>query len=80
MDLINFRLDSLVGATAFLATLWMIYGLVYRFYFHPLAKFPGPKLAIATYWYERYYDVIRGGQFTFKLRELHKKYGSVIDR
>jgi len=49
---------------------------IYRLYFHPLRKFPGPKLAICTYLYEQYYEVIKQGQYTFKLRELHEKYGS----
>lgn len=48
---------------------------VYRLYFHPLSKFPGPKLAAITRYYEAYYDVALNGQYTFKIRELHKKYG-----
>jgi hypothetical protein len=48
---------------------------VYSVYFGPLSKFPGPKLAAATLWYEFYYDVICQGNYTFKIKELHKKYG-----
>ena len=48
---------------------------VYSVYFGPLSKFPGPKLAAATLWYEFYYDVILQGRYTFKIKELHKKYG-----
>jgi hypothetical protein len=48
---------------------------VYSVYFGPLAKFPGPKLAAATLWFEFYYDVILKGQYTFKIKELHQKYG-----
>ena len=55
--------------------LWTVYGVVYRLYLHPLSHFPGPKLAIATYWYEFYYDVIKGGRYTWKLKELHAQYG-----
>lgn len=46
-----------------------------RLVLSPLAAFPGPKLAALTNWYEFYYDVIQQGQFTFKIQELHKKYG-----
>jgi hypothetical protein len=28
-----------------------------------------------AFWYQFYYDVIKQGQYTFKLRELHEKYG-----
>lgn len=60
---------------AILAICYTIVLPLYRIYFSPLAKFPGPKLAAATLWYEFYYDVILDGQYTVKIRELHKQYG-----
>ena len=52
---------------------------VYRLYFHPLNKFPGPKLAALTYWYQTYYDLLKapGGQFMFQYRRLHEQYGKI---
>lgn len=47
----------------------------YRLYFSPLAKFPGPKLAALTLWYEFYYDVIKRGKYTWKIADMHKQYG-----
>lgn len=47
-----------------------------RLYFHPLSKFPGPRLAAISRWYEFYYDVIRDGTFVQLFPELHKKYGT----
>lgn len=48
---------------------------VYRLVFSPIAKFPGPRLAALSNWYEFYWDVIKQGQFTFHIQQLHKKYG-----
>lgn len=50
---------------------------IYRLYFSPLAKFPGPKLAALTQWVEAYYEIWygEGGQFLWKYREWHEKYG-----
>lgn len=48
---------------------------VYRLYITPSAQFPGPKLAALTFWYEFYYDCWLGGQYTWKIEELHKEYG-----
>jgi hypothetical protein len=48
---------------------------VYRLYFSPLAGFPGPKLAALTQWYEFYWNVIKSGQFTFHIQDLHDRYG-----
>jgi hypothetical protein len=50
---------------------------IYRLYFHPLAGFPGPKIAAATRWYEFYYDVIKRGKYVYKIEEMHRKYGKV---
>jgi hypothetical protein len=55
-----------------------LYGVVlvcYLLVLSPLARFPGSKLAAVTLWYEFYYEVIKRGQFTFKVREWHEKYG-----
>ncbi|KAI0428311.1 cytochrome P450 [Xylaria sp. FL1042] len=50
----------------------------YRLFLHPLSRFPGPKLAAVSRWYEAYYDVVQNGQYTFKIAELHKQYGPII--
>ncbi|KAK3391156.1 cytochrome P450 [Podospora didyma] len=50
----------------------------YRLFLHPLARFPGPKLAAISRWYEGYYDVIKGGKYTPKIAELHKEYGPIV--
>ena len=66
---------QLVALSALLAIFYLAYGALYRLYFSPVAKFPGPKLAGLTFLYEFYYDVIKRGKYTFKIRELHKQYG-----
>ncbi|KAH7384477.1 cytochrome P450 [Pyrenochaeta sp. MPI-SDFR-AT-0127] len=50
---------------------------IYRLYFHPLASFPGPKLAAATTLWNAYYDILTPGLIKH-LPELHKKYGPII--
>lgn len=61
--------------------IWLAYaaGLsVQRLWLSPVSHIPGPRLAALTQYYEFYYDVVLGGQFTFKLLELHKVYGPVV--
>ena len=64
---------------AFLAlSLYYIFLAFYRLYLSPIAKFPGPTLAALTLWYEFYYDVIKRGRYTWKIAELHERYGSLL--
>ena len=51
----------------------------YRLFFHPLARFPGPRLAALTRYYKAYCDVVQNGQYTFKIAELHRKYGTAAN-
>lgn len=62
-------------ATSFLA--WIFSTAIYRLYFHPLSKFPGPKLAALTLWYETYYDVWQKGKFVYEIERMHQKYGKL---
>ncbi|KAB8291534.1 hypothetical protein EYC80_006336 [Monilinia laxa] len=54
------------------------YGIIWRLYFSPIAKFPGPKLAAVSILYEIYHEIILGGQYTFKIRKMHDEYGPII--
>lgn len=71
------------NAAVLTVVIFLLYGIglaVYRLYFHPLAKFPGPKLAAATLWVEFYHDVIRSGMYIWEIEKMHKKYGMYLSR
>ena len=51
---------------------------IYRLTFHPLAKYPGPRLAAISLFYEFYHDYFRGGQYLFRIRDMHAKYGHIV--
>ncbi|KAL6719251.1 hypothetical protein ACLMJK_003488 [Lecanora helva] len=53
----------------------------YRLYFHPLAKFPGPKTAAATRWWECVQDLFggrQGGDYINQVEQMHEKYGPIV--
>lgn len=51
----------------------------YRLFLSPLAGFPGPKLAAATFGYEFYFDIWpHAYRYMWRIRELHAAYGPVV--
>jgi hypothetical protein len=50
--------------------------VIYRLYFHKLSKFPGPRLAAATGFYEVYFSIWGAGIFEYEINEMHRKYGT----
>lgn len=66
---------NLFKSLAVLALGLLVLRTVYHLYFHPLSKFPGPRLAAATFLYEFYYDVWKGGMYIWEVERMHEKYG-----
>jgi len=58
-----------------LIVLWLAIEAARRLFFGSLAHIPGPRLAALTSWYEFYYDVIKPGQYVWKIKDLHAEYG-----
>ena len=57
---------------------YTVYLLISRLLLSPLANVPGPKLAALTSWYEIYFDAVQQGQFVWKIKDLHSKYGLAV--
>lgn len=72
----EFKLMSVIELLLVGATVWILGVIVARLYFHPLSKFPGPRIAAVTRWYEFYHDVLRDGTYVKYYPELHKKLGN----
>ncbi|KAF4626931.1 hypothetical protein G7Y89_g11222 [Cudoniella acicularis] len=50
----------------------------FNLFFHPLATFPGPRVAAFTSWYKTYQEVFLGKSWIDVLQELHKQYGKIV--
>ena len=68
---------DVAGGTVALLFLYRSLVIIYRLFLSPLARFPGPKLAAATSWYEGFFD-LRSKNFPDVLSGLHDQYGICI--
>ena len=68
-------LYSYVALVLIIGIVYLVCLIVYRLFLSPIARIPGSKLTALTGWYETYFDVVKGGQFTFKIEEWHEIYG-----
>lgn len=75
MDYYHFIKDSWPLIAGLVAVLYAVYGIIWRLYLSPIAKFPGPKLAAVTLWYEFYYDVLKNGRYMWEIEKMHERYG-----
>jgi hypothetical protein len=73
----HFVKDSWPLLATLAAVLYVVYGITWRLFWSPLAKFPGPKLAAVTLWYEFYYDVLKNGRYMWEIEKMHEKYGQL---
>lgn len=72
-----------VRGVANLAAVWVTYRAAIALYnispFHPLYRFPGPRLARMSYLYEAYYDWILVGRYGKEIKRMHDKYGAFAE-
>jgi hypothetical protein len=71
---------SVLKSVAYLVVAWLAYRVGIALYnispFHPLAHFPGPKIAAASYLYEAYYDWWLVGRYGKVIARMHESYGT----
>ncbi|KAI0791420.1 cytochrome P450 [Abortiporus biennis] len=72
------HLFTMFVATIVLVAIWTLASWIYNIYLHPLAKFPGPKLAAMTKLWRAHLELVQQGSLYEKLSQLHSVYGDVI--
>ena len=62
--------------------IWIGYRIAIAIYnispLHPLSRFPGPKIAAASYLYEAYYDWWLVGRYGKVIARMHEQYGPIV--
>ncbi|KAH8807633.1 gamma-glutamyltranspeptidase-domain-containing protein [Xylogone sp. PMI_703] len=77
MFLLQFHnLVHVIGILLFTSVFYVIGLVIYRLFFHPLAKYPGPFWAKVTGLYPAYYALT--GKRHINCYKLHKKYGDIV--
>lgn len=69
--------SRLIRITLQLLVLWRVGLVVYRLFFHPLAKYPGPKLYAASNLPFQWKSNV-SGTLTLESKKLYDKYGPIV--
>ncbi|KAL6707625.1 hypothetical protein ACN47E_003975 [Coniothyrium glycines] len=76
------KTPSSIATVTWFIGLWVVYRILIALYnisaFHPLSRFPGPKIAAASYLYEAYYDWILQGRYGKEIARMHEQYGPIV--
>ncbi|KAH9174685.1 putative P450 monooxygenase [Lactarius sanguifluus] len=57
---------------------WALFTAFYNIHLHPLAHFPGPRLAAASKFWLAYQEFVRGISLSDLRDELHDQYGDIV--
>ncbi|KAK0934063.1 hypothetical protein LTR29_014379 [Friedmanniomyces endolithicus] len=68
--------SQLAGFLSMLVICWVVSWGLYFAFFHPLCRYPGPRLWAAFRVPYVYFNIC--GQLPFKVAELHRQYGPVV--
>lgn len=68
----------IVTVTAVPVACRILYRAWYNYYRHPLASFPGPRVAALTSLYKAYIDCVAKGSLVHILERLHVIYGEPV--
>ncbi|KAE8354717.1 cytochrome P450 [Aspergillus coremiiformis] len=60
------------------ALLLILCRIIYNLFFHPLHRFPGPRMAAATTWWRAYKEVYKQETLAQVLFGLHEQYGHIV--
>ncbi|KAK7532076.1 cytochrome P450 monooxygenase-like protein [Phyllosticta citribraziliensis] len=75
---ISLPFPTLLLTSAAIGITWIAWQALYNVYFHPLARFPGPRLAAATRYWKAWVECVQEKSFTHELEKLHARYGKVV--
>ncbi|KAM5349723.1 hypothetical protein ACJ41O_006228 [Fusarium nematophilum] len=82
LDVANIKAVVSPSSLVYFIGLWVTYRILITVYnispFHPLYRFPGPRIAAASYLYEAYYDWWLLGRYGNEIRRMHERYGPIV--
>ncbi|KAF1811223.1 trichodiene oxygenase [Eremomyces bilateralis CBS 781.70] len=75
---LNGSWTPIIGGIVTFLVVYYVGVAIYRLFLSPLAKFPGPKFAGLTRWYEGYYEIIKSGSYSRRIDRMHDEYGPIV--